>query len=892
MIPYSCLDQKKRNSPILSMEQCGICISFILKKLYKIVLLIGLLIPWTGHFLSAQQPILEQTISLQEQTNTIEDILSQIEVIGGFTFSYVSSFPAEKKVHLQGGVKSVHSFLEEIFSGIPVEFEEKRNKIHILNPESGEMMFYQSLRGTVIDEVTRSPLPGAHIFIQEDNIMLATTSDADGQFVLSNIPVGRHDVKVSFIGFEEKIIPNIVFGSAKEVVTEVRLIEKPFSVEEVVIKTDDRKSDPKNRMATVSARSFSVEETSRYPAALNDPSRMALVFAGVTMDEDASNEIIIRGNSPNGLLWRLEGVEIPNPNHFAIEGSSTGFVSIISSNLLDNSDFFTGAFPAEYGNALSGVFDISLRKGNNQQREHTFQFGFLGTDLAFEGPFSKNYNGSYLVNFRYATLGLMKMVGFEFKDKLLPSYTDLSFKLHFPTKKAGSFSIWCIGGNGVTESKAILDSTMWERVADSTKYRYTTNVVATGLTHLYMPNNKSYVKSVLSYSHNHSTVQECYVDYVSDIDKYIFKPYVDENLFLKSIRASVAYTNKISSKFSIKAGGIFSHLMFDYFDVNYKIIEGIQDTSFNIDSQGSTQSFQSFIQGKYKITNNISLNTGLHYLYFNLNGESIIEPRLGLKWDINPRHSLAIGFGKHSRHETLSTYFIQVPQPDGTYSSPNKNIDLTKSIHAVLSYDLNISRNLHLKTECYYQYLYDIPVRNVIPYILAPINNSYRRDSLFNCGTGRNYGVEITLERFFSKGFYFMSATSLFDAKIDPGNDTLYHTKYNARFAQTIVSGKEFELGVKKQKLLGINTKLIWAGGNRGKFKGDSLNPADPQDRYGKQYQDYFRIDVSFSYRINKPRVSHVISLDIQNATNRENWINRKSQQTGIIPVFNYRLEF
>jgi len=124
-------------------------------------------------------------------------------------------------------------------------------------------------------------------------------------------------------------------------------------------------------MSAVSARAFTVEETQKYPAAINDPLRMATNFAGVASLDDGMNQIVIRGNSPTGLLWRMEGIDIPNPNHFAAKGSSGGGISILSSQLLSNSDFITGAFAADYGNALSGVFDLNLRKGNNEKRETT-----------------------------------------------------------------------------------------------------------------------------------------------------------------------------------------------------------------------------------------------------------------------------------------------------------------------------------------------------------------------------------------------------------------------------------------------------------------------------------------------------------------------------------------
>jgi len=848
------------------------------RQLCKPLLLFGLLF-WMGNFLFAQKSILEKTISLESQTSSIVEILDQIEIEGNCSFAYTNFFPYRKKIQISAEVKTIRLFLDEIFSGIPVKFEEDKDKVFIIDGNPGNVLLYQSLRGTVVDKETKSPLAGAHIIIEYDDTLF-TTSDSDGHFVLRNIPVGRHDIKVSFIGFDDEIITDVVFGSAKEVVEEIYLDEKPFSVQEVVVKPDFRKCDPKNEMAIVSARSFSVEETKRYPVAINDPSRMALVFAGATFDEDATNELVIRGNSPNGLLWRLEGIEIPAPNHFAIAESSSGYISILSANLLDRSDFFTGAFPAEYGNALSGIFDVSLRPGNNEKREYSGQIGFIGTDLAAEGPFSRNYSGSYLINFRYSTLDLLTKAGVRIAgEELFPKFGDLSFKLHFPTNKFGTFSIWGIGGNGETIDKADSSST---KPSERREDIYFSTMAATGITHLFRPDSNSYLKSVISYSQN-VTLDKGYK--LDSLNQLIL--YDNEDHSLLSWRASLLYKYKFNQRFSLKLGGIFSHMSYDYFDINY------ETNVLDHDSRGHTQLFQSYVQAKYNISERIEFVGGFHFIYFWLNKDWSLEPRLGFKWNIANKQSLGFGLGMHSRHEVLPAYFAQVLQPDSSYSIPNTNLDLTKSIHAVLSYERDIARNMHIKTEIYYQYFYNIPVRNITPFIMAPYNNSFSTDSLFNRGSARNFGIEFTVERYFSNGYYFMSATSLFDSKIDPGNDTLYHTKFNKRFVQTLVGGKEFRLGKNKQNLFGLNTKLLLAGGNRGKKDlktGEYIE--DRQNRYGIQYPNYFRIDLSLVYRINKPRVSHILSIDIQNLTNRDNRVGPNTYHTGIVPIFNYKIEF
>ncbi|MGI9544960.1 MAG: carboxypeptidase-like regulatory domain-containing protein, partial [Cyclobacteriaceae bacterium] len=251
----------------------------------------------------------------------------------------------------------------------------------LLSPTVWAQNLTQTVRGKVVDTQSKSPVIGANVIIVGSDPIQGGVSDTEGNFRIPNVSIGRHNIRVTYIGYEDLVIPELLVGSGKEVVMNINLTESIIKMEELVIKQE--KGKPLNEVATVSALSFSVEETSRYAATFDDPARAALSFAGVRGGgDDVLNEIVIRGNSPRGLLWQIEGIEVPNPNHFAEEGSSAGGISMLSSSVLSNSDFLTGAFPAEYGNALSGVFDIQLRNGNNEKREYAVQAGLLGIALA------------------------------------------------------------------------------------------------------------------------------------------------------------------------------------------------------------------------------------------------------------------------------------------------------------------------------------------------------------------------------------------------------------------------------------------------------------------------------------------------------------------------------
>ncbi|MBW3544869.1 MAG: carboxypeptidase-like regulatory domain-containing protein, partial [Bacteroidetes bacterium] len=285
----------------------------------------------------------------------------------------------------------------------------------------------QTVRGKVVDEVSKAPIAFATVVLLNTDPLLGTTTDAEGNFRLAQVPVGRFDLRVSFTGYEAAILRELVVSSAKELNLSIRLKESVTTLNEVVVSGQVNKEEPLNTQATVSARMLSVEEASRYAGGFDDPARLASSFAGVSSNV-VNNGIVVRGNAPKSLQWKLEGIEIPNPNHFAdLSAFGGGGLTALSSQMLANSDFFTGAFPAEYSNALSGVFDIFMRSGNNERAEHTLQLGLIGIDASSEGPFKKGGQASYLFNYRYSTLALVA--------PLLPEeaqgtrYQDLSYKL-------------------------------------------------------------------------------------------------------------------------------------------------------------------------------------------------------------------------------------------------------------------------------------------------------------------------------------------------------------------------------------------------------------------------------------------------------------------------------
>jgi hypothetical protein len=632
---------------------------------------------------------------------------------------------------------------------------------------------------------------------------------------------------------------------------------------------------------------------------VSDPARMAQVFAGVNGNDDSTNEIIIRGNAPSWMQWRLEGVEIPSPNHFAEEGYSSGAVSILSTNMIGVSDFYTGAFPAEYGSALSGVFDIKFRNGNNQQREYAFQAGLLGVDFSAEGPFKKGYGGSYLINYRYSTFSILDNLNVEISQNALPSYQDLAYKVNLPTKKAGTFSFWAIGGLADDDEHYLPDSSSNENPENGYRDFTKTGMYAIGVSHTIFPDDQSYIKTVVSHSMSSSSEHFFRMDSLGNLHT----EYYDE-LQKTALRISTLYNRKISSKLTMRTGLALNSLNYNYFSE-----QANEDRVLNafLNTEGQSRLFQGYLQGKYKYSDKIIFTAGLHYAYFQLSNDHSIEPRLGLTVRLPKRQQLSFGFGHHSQNENLPVYFVEQKGSDGTVFRPNLSLEMTRSTHYVMGYDKMLGKDWNVQVEAYYQDINKLPVPDNPDKYWAPIFGGVNpNDTLANIGEGRNYGLELTVQKFFTDGFYFLSTLSLYDSKYKPADGQWRDTKYNSNFIFNLVGGKEIRWG--QNKLFGFNARILWNGGKR-------TSPIDLEESiqqgqtivkmeelYSTTARDYFRIDLGLNIHFFKERSEHVISLDIQNLTNRLNtWTHYYNPETeaiqdyymaGLIPILNYRVEF
>ena len=757
----------------------------------------------------------------------------------------------------------------------------------------------QILRGSTIDKSIKTVLSGATIELI-GGVNKQTISNNEGTFKFDFIPVGRYSVRILYIGYKTITIPNIAIESGKETYLSVEMEEDINNNKEVIVQSGQNKTRPMNDAALVSGRMFSVEETRRFAAGLNDPSRIATSFPGVSNTGD-NNALSIRGNAPNGLLWRMEGVEISNPNHFARVGTSGGAISILSAQLLANSDFLTGAFPSEFGNALSGVFDIYLRKGNNNKREFSFSASTIGVDLTTEGYFKKGNKSSYLVNYRYGFLTLMEQLGFKISDAST-TFQDLSYHIHLPTKNIGNFSIFGFGGLSSQNRIALNDSLNFIRNTSSRSGTLDlSNTASTGLIHTFNIGNKTSFKTIYSFNGTNYREEDNYYNKINGPLIVTRKNQFQEGNAILSITA----THKINKKNLIKVG--FNTNGRNFFLNQREAVSNVLKDK--VKEEGDTRLSQYFLQWKLDPSNKIRFLMGLHGQYFALNRTAAIEPRMGIRIQTGRTQFFSAGYGLHSQTQPLGNYFARIRVGIDSIQ-PNRNLDFSKAQHYVVGYNIQFKQNWNFKIEAYYQSLYAIPVSASTKTSFSLINqeDNYVIAALSNKGRGKNYGLEMTLERFWNDQFYFLSTLSLYQSKYQASDLIWRNTRFNSNSILSVTMGKEWNLQTKQSSTIALDLKITNHGGVRVtpiNLQQSILRKTTVLDNtriYEEKLPDIFRIDLQMQWKTQYTKMTGSFIAGVQNLTNRKNPVSqyydaamggiKYNYLLALIPVVGYKIDF
>lgn len=774
----------------------------------------------------------------------------------------------------------------------------------------------QVVRGTILDKQSELPLIGVAVELISVAPLQGTTTDESGQFALLKVPLGRHTFRISYLGYNSITIPNVVVNAGKEVRLDVHLEESVIRMNEIVVTAQVDKDKTVNDMASISARSFNLEEITRFSGGRNDVARLAGNFAGVSVADDSRNDIVIRGNSPSGVLWRLEGIPIPNPNHFSTLGTTGGPVSALNPNLLATSDFLTSAFPAEYGNALGGVFDVNFRSGNRDRYEFTAQLAaFSGFEAMAEGPLNAKKNSSFLVSYRYSFVQIADYLGIPVGTNATPNYQDLSFKLDFANGKAGKFSIFGIGGlSDIDFLGNEIDET--DLFANPNEDAYADSQLGIlGVKHNIILGKDAYIRTVASFS----TARTVYTqDNLLDNGEAKIRV-TDVKDITDTYRLSSYFNKKFNARFTLRMG-----ILAQYFNLDTKVDDRDNRPDLDDDSEpdwvrvrdfdGGMALLEAYAQSQYKLGQKWILNAGLHAQYLDFNESTAIEPRVSLNWQFRPNQSLTLGYGLHHQMQPLPVFFLQEELSPGVFERTNEDLDFVRSNHLVLGYDLRFGTDWRMKVETYYQAIDNAAVERT-PSSFSLLNAGAdfvfpERYSLVNEGTGTNIGVELTVEKFFSKGYYTLLTASVFDSKYKGSDGIERNTAFNNNYVANFLTGKEFKIGKDKRNALTWDMKLTAAGGRyytpvdleASRLRQDEV--LREELAFSQRYDPYFRLDMKFGVQLNSAtrKFSQQFFLDFQNITNKENIFQKRYNtltnevddvyQSGFFPDILYRVQF
>jgi len=762
----------------------------------------------------------------------------------------------------------------------------------------------QTIKGVVTDTESAYPLIGVSVQWVQEEKTLGTITDIDGNFQLENIPIGRQSFVCSYVGYKTIVVDNILIGAGKEIFLDLQMEEKITELASVTV-TDKASNNPVNEMVLLGASSVKVEEVVRYAGSNGDVSRMVQNYAGISGASDDRNDIIVRGNSPSSVLWRIDGIDIPSPNHWATLGTSGGPISMLNTNNLRTSDFLSGAFPAEYGNVTGAVFDLKLRNGNANKFEFLGQIGFNGFEGGIEGPLrGVGQNASFIANYRYSTLGVVSALGVDFGTGFaVPEYQDLNFKINIPTKKSGRFSLWGLGGisniNFLAEEG---ENNLYSNGQENLRSGTTTGMM--GLNHLYFFNDKSSSSFSLLASHSNN---ETFIEEIRDPNSQRFEKFFVSNNIQNKYAINWTYNQKINAKNRVKFGVNYDLYNFNVVD---SVLLSDQIWFRELDFEDQTSLVRAFGQWKHKLNDKLTMNAGLNVLWFTLNNSSALEPRLSFAYQVNEKAKLALGYGRHSQLLPIPIYFSKDDRATAAENKSNEELDFMKSDHFILSFTQAINNKLSIKAEAYYQNLFSIGTDpNDLDFSLINFGASFgfpNRVGLTNDGKGRNYGLEITINQSLNKGFYYLITGSLFNSTYEGEGGVDRNTYYNSNYVFNTLMGKEFVLNSKWT--LTLDGRFTYSGGRR--YTPIDLASSIAEGRevlfedraFEARLAPYIRPDIKMGFRLNGKKATQTFSVDFQNFINRENeFIKsysrsresiRTERQRGFFPDVRYQIVF
>lgn len=763
----------------------------------------------------------------------------------------------------------------------------------------------QQLRGTVRDADRNTPLAGVTVNLgtRPDTAILAIPTDTNGRFFTDALPPGLYRCLFALEGYEPVLIPEVRIASGKETVLDVTLRASATALPDVTIR-----SGPPDRRAVQPLGEIPLtrEQTQRFPATFFDPARLALAYPGVANTDDQANGLTIRGNGPTNVRWRLEGVDVTNPNHLPNAGTfgdrpttSSGGVLLFSAQLLDNSTLLLGAFPPGYGDALGGIMDMSWRRGNAERHEFTTQIGLIGLDFAAEGPLSKKHGHTYLANYRYSTVGLLGQMGISFGGEQI-TFQDLSFKMDFAGKNGGQWAVFGAAGYSRNKFTPPADSADVKQYKDLFHIDFESGTGILGISHWKPLHANTHLKTTIVTSAQ-GNVRDAKAPGFSERDTGLE--------WRTGLSSTLAHRMNANNRLQ---AGILAQFVLHEVDA----LRSQAQLYYGYSRNAIMQPWASWLWNSRD--DRTSVKIGLHSLLLAVQGDSstlsdaTLEPRLTVTRRLSRQHRLAFSAGLHSQTHPLWLYALETDNFSQSSGHFTGNV-LARAFQTSMRYTWNPNDVWTLKSEFFYQRQYDIPVAADAPSAFSLVNISEIQPfgPLEATGVAENKGLELSAERYLTSGWFFMANTTLFDARYQ-GSDRVWRaSRWNLGHIANITGGKEWQRDDWPERLrtFGINGRITWVGNQRAAPLDEAASAAaqttvyDLSEGYSERQPGFVRLDLRVYWRRNiGTRRNSLFAMDFQNASIRKNTAYRYydpltrrvavKEQLGLIPNLSWRLEW
>ncbi|HMS63729.1 MAG TPA: TonB-dependent receptor [Ignavibacteria bacterium] len=719
------------------------------------------------------------------------------------------------------------------------------------------------IKGKVIDAETQSPVENAEIDIV--NSELKTKTDKNGEFFFDDLKYDSYQIKISAVGYEPVIKSDLMLYASKPLELNIKLNPKGIRTDLIDVEANyfHTSSD-----VNISSINLDYEEIRRAPGATEDISRMLQTAPGVAIGNDQRNDIIVRGGSPAENLILIDGIEIPNINHFGSDGSSSGAIGFINLKFIQETDMLTGGFPSLYGDKLSSVINISFREGSRKKFYSDVNLSIAGFGVIVEGPVTDK--GSVLFSVRRSYLELIKSA---IRLTSAPNYWDFNLKANYEAGPNDKFVlIGLLGLDKVDFSGESADDNPFGNSNDNQK----TLGVGINYTKLF---KKGYLETVLSDSHTDNNIiqidgQTALVNFqnVSNNNEVILRSNLNYQLsgsFMMNVGGGGRLAN-INNQIFLKGDTTPAGYVYDTINTNFNI------KSYKL--FGHVNFTSKFFNER------LNINTGVRVEYFEyINLKTYLSPRIGASYSLTPITNINAAYGIY--HQTPEYFWL-------SSDIRNKNLNSIRCEQYVAGIDHYFAGDLKATIEVYYKNYKDYPVWLDIPtYILIDGGAEFGPNIVGQAvsgGNGFTKGIDISLQKKLTEnGFYGMINYSYINSgftalagnekpgAFDPGNQF------------TLIAGYQFKNGWL------IGSKFKYSGGrpytplnyeasaevNRGVFATDDFNSS--------RYPYYMRIDLRVDKKIDFKKASLVAYIEIQNLFDRENiysyYWNEDSKEPGTI---------